>query len=60
MKKRVAIIFIILLCLNVLLVFFRQTDNNYLALLLAVVSIADIVIVFASLFFSIRFFLIRR
>ncbi len=60
MKKRVAIIFIMLLCLNVLLVFFRQTDNNCLALLLAVVSIADIVIFFALLFFSIRFFLVRR
>jgi len=54
MKKRIAISAFVLLFLNILLVFFRHTENDYLALLLASVSIIDIIIVFLLFFLPLR------
>lgn len=61
MKKRTTIIVIfVLLFLNILLGLFRHTDNDYLALLLAFVSIADIIIAFLLFFIPVRLFLIKK
>lgn len=57
MKKRIAISAFVLLFLNILLVLFRHTDNDYLALLLASVSIIDIIIVFLLFFLPLRLLL---
>lgn len=57
MKKRIAISAFVLLFLNILLVLFRHTDNDYLALLLASVSIIDIIIVFLLFYLPLRLLL---